>query len=361
MTNIVVIGAGVSGITSAYLLSKQKGNVITVVAKHMPGDYDIEYASPWAGANVLPMSHEKDSRWERRTWPEIKRLATEVPEAGIHLQQTILYRREKDLEEIRKGGYNFDGLFAEDPWYKTLFDNYRELGPSELPAGVASGCEFGSACINVMLYLPWLVGQCRANGVVFRRGRVGHVAEGAGLHHTGAAADVVVNATGLLASQLGGVRDAAVVPVRGQVVVVRNEAPHMAAVSSAGDAAAEADGEVTYVMTRAAGGGTVLGGTYQRGRWESQPDPNCAARILRRAVALVPGLVPPGAGPEALDIVRHGVGLRPYRDGGARVERENVAGVWVVHNYGHGGWGYQASYGCAEDVVALVGEIAALA
>jgi D-amino-acid oxidase len=44
----------VSGLTSAYLLSKDKANTITVVAKHMPGDYDIEYASPWAGANVLP-------------------------------------------------------------------------------------------------------------------------------------------------------------------------------------------------------------------------------------------------------------------------------------------------------------------
>lgn len=46
--------AGVSGLTSAYLLSKDGANTITVVAKHMPGDYDIEYASPWAGANVLP-------------------------------------------------------------------------------------------------------------------------------------------------------------------------------------------------------------------------------------------------------------------------------------------------------------------
>lgn len=46
--------AGVSGLTSALLLSKNKANAITVIAKHMPGDYDIEYASPWAGANFLP-------------------------------------------------------------------------------------------------------------------------------------------------------------------------------------------------------------------------------------------------------------------------------------------------------------------
>ena len=43
-----------SGLTSALLLSKSKANSVTVVAKHMPGDYDIEYASPWAGADVLP-------------------------------------------------------------------------------------------------------------------------------------------------------------------------------------------------------------------------------------------------------------------------------------------------------------------
>ncbi len=46
--------AGVSGLTCAYLLSKQKENTVTIIAKHMPGDYDIEYASPIAGANVLP-------------------------------------------------------------------------------------------------------------------------------------------------------------------------------------------------------------------------------------------------------------------------------------------------------------------
>lgn len=46
--------AGVSGLTCALQLAKQKGNAVTVVAKHMPGDYDAEYTSPWAGANVLP-------------------------------------------------------------------------------------------------------------------------------------------------------------------------------------------------------------------------------------------------------------------------------------------------------------------
>ncbi|KAJ3522382.1 hypothetical protein NM208_g12883 [Fusarium decemcellulare] len=83
---IVVVGAGVSGLTSALLLSKNKGNKITVVGKHMPGDYDIEYASPFAGANICPMATRDSSGPERRTWVEFKRLCEEVPEAGIHFQ-----------------------------------------------------------------------------------------------------------------------------------------------------------------------------------------------------------------------------------------------------------------------------------
>lgn len=32
------------------------------------------------------MALDKDSRWERRTWPVLRRLAKEVPEAGLHVQ-----------------------------------------------------------------------------------------------------------------------------------------------------------------------------------------------------------------------------------------------------------------------------------
>ena len=137
-----------------------------------------------------------------------------------------MYRREKDLAALRQGGYSFDGLFRETPWYGEMFEDFRELGPEELPPGVASGCEFGSVCINTALYLPWLVGRCRAHGVTLRRGRVAHVAEaaalfspppGAGAGEEAPRADVVINTTGLMASRLGGVMDKRLYPARGQI------------------------------------------------------------------------------------------------------------------------------------------------
>jgi glycine/D-amino acid oxidase-like deaminating enzyme len=45
MSHIVILGAGVSGLTTALELSKDGRYSITIVAKFMPGDLDIEYVS----------------------------------------------------------------------------------------------------------------------------------------------------------------------------------------------------------------------------------------------------------------------------------------------------------------------------
>jgi len=184
---------------------------------------------------------------------------------------------------------------------------------------------------------------------VFKRIIFKHISEAAPVHHTGEKADLIVNCTGLSASKLGGVQDTAVIPARGQIVVVRNDPGKMCTISGTDDG----DDEATYIMMRAAGGGTVLGGCYQKGNWESQPDPNLAMRIMKRCVDLCPQLTG-GKGIEHLDIVRHCVGLRPLRLGGTRIEKEKIGGIWVVHNYGHGGYGYQSSYGCSQEAVQLV-------
>lgn len=229
---------------------------------------------------------------------------------------------------------------------------FRQIPKESLGLGIDSGTAFTSVCINTAIYLPWLVSQCLGNGVVFKRDVFKHIrdASDTGVHPAGKV-DFVVNCTGLMATKIGGVEDHSVVPARGQIVIVRNEAGKMLGISGTDDG----DDEACYVMTRAAGGGTILGGSYQKGNWESQPDPNLAIRIMKRAVALCPSLTG-GKDIEHLDIVRHGVGLRPVREGGTRVEKERIEGLWVIHNYGAGGAGYQSSYGCAKRAVNLIEE-----
>ena len=269
-----------------------------------------------------------------------------------HRLDTLVLNREKDAGT--DGAAFFSGLVSQDPWYKDVVPNFRVLEKKELPAHSEYGVKFTSVCINTAIYLPYLVGQCLKNGAQIKRAVMKHISEAGSLHHSGKKADIIINCTGLLSSKLGGVMDKTVIPVRGQIVVVRNDPKYMFTISGTDDG----PDELTYIMTRAAGGGTILGGTYTKGSWESQPDPNVANRIMKRAVDLCPELTD-GKGVGALSVIRHGVGLRPLRTGGVRIEKEKIDGTWVVHNYGHGGWGYQGSYGCSEGVVELVDEVLA--
>jgi glycine/D-amino acid oxidase-like deaminating enzyme len=54
-------------------------------------------------------------------------------------------------------------------------------------------------------------------------------------------------------------------------------------------------------------------------------------------------------------ILRAVAGLRPYREGGPRLELERVGGKRLVHNYGHGGAGVTLSWGSAEAALDLLG------
>ncbi|KAF1919649.1 FAD dependent oxidoreductase [Ampelomyces quisqualis] len=349
VNNVVVIGAGVLGLSTALALSKHKHVSVTVVSKHMPGDYDIEYASPWAGANYWPVGKPGSNlqKFEKATWPELARICREVPEAGVHFQESRIFGRTKDAGTAT--GQWFEELCKEDAWFKDVAPNFRILPRSELPEDCDTGTSFTSVCINTAVYLPWILGQCAKNGVTFKRGVLEHISD-AGGYHTSSRADVVVNCTGLLASKLGGVMDSSVYPGRGQIVLVRNEAGFMTTTSGTDDAADEA----VYVMGRGLAGGTVLGGCLQHGSWESQPDPNLAQRIMQRSIDLCPALAPKTGKVGELSIVRHGVGLRPMRTGGPRVEKERIDGSWVVHNYGHAGYGYQSGWGSAWEAERLV-------
>jgi D-amino-acid oxidase len=229
---------------------------------------------------------------------------------------------------------------------------FRHLEPSELPPGISSGISYTSVCINTPQYLHYLLGKCLSAGVVVKRAVLTNISEARNLHSSGRPASIVVNCTGLGSATLGGVQDSTVYPARGHVVLLRNDTGGRITFVSGTD---DGPDETTYIMQRPGGGGTVVGGCYQAGRTEAEVDPAMGERILERAVKLVPSLGD-GKGRAGLDVIRHGVGLRPVRAGGYRVEREVLQGWSIVHNYGHGGAGYQCSFGCAGEAVRLVKE-----
>jgi glycine/D-amino acid oxidase-like deaminating enzyme len=87
------------------------------------------------------------------------------------------------------------------------------------------------------------------NGCVLKRASLKHIADAAEAHHSGNKADVVVNCTGLASRTLGGVADDQVYPVRGQIMIVRNDPGSMTSISGSDDGG----DEVSYIFPRPAG------------------------------------------------------------------------------------------------------------
>jgi D-amino-acid oxidase len=152
------------------------------------------------------------------------------------------------------------------------------------------------------------------------------------------AAPVVVNCTGIGARSL--VPDEALVPVRGQVVIVENP--------GIGEFYLDhGDGGDDYVYLFPHGDVAVLGGTAHEGADDLAPRPEVTARILRDITAVFPSL-------RGARVVAERVGLRPVRPE-VRLEAEALPGGRVLwHNYGHGGAGVSLSWGCAAELTAAV-------
>jgi D-amino-acid oxidase len=150
-------------------------------------------------------------------------------------------------------------------------------------------------------------------------------------------APIVVNCSGLGARHLA--RDTALVPVRGQLVVVENPGIDTFFGEHTHDAA-----EPTYFLPH--GGHVVLGGTAEHGRADTRTDAEAAAAIVRRCAAVEPSL-------GRARVISHRVGIRPSRPS-VRVEHVRVQGRSIMHNYGHGGSGFSLAWGCAREVVRMV-------
>ncbi|KAK2053568.1 FAD dependent oxidoreductase [Colletotrichum caudatum] len=340
--HLVVLGAGVIGLSTALTLrAEYPGSPITILAEHFPGDYHINYCSPWAGANWCSSANDNGllESFDRVTFNRFKEIANAVPEAGINMSplRMVFDSKIEDAGILSQGTGKL--------WYDELVGGVVPLSKDGLPKGATFGLDVPSTfVINTQIYLQWLLEKCRQNNINLLRRRIQHI------NDAWVSPDVkaVFNCTGLGSYFLDGVRDKSMYPTRGQTVLVEQpiqplkrmyfRSPH------------RVNNNTTYIFQRPLAGGIVLGGCRQDGCWDREVDPELAKTIIERCCALAPEL----GRPEDLKIIKHGVGLRPNRKGGPRLEAEKNDNGLVIHNYGASGAGYQASWGMAAHAVKLL-------
>ncbi|KAI8373705.1 hypothetical protein BD560DRAFT_327905 [Blakeslea trispora] len=329
-----VIGAGVIGLTTALLL-RQKGYNVTIIAEHFPGDSHPEYTSPCAGARwrtVAPNSDVRLQHYDSVSFKTFWELAkSHAAEAGIMVVSAYDY-----YEHVTDDTKN--------PWFKDLVPTFQFIDKSELPKEIAIGYHYTTVLINSLVYLPWLFKQYLLLGGRHCRQRINCISEAMSDD-----VDIVVNCTGVGVRNLGGVNDKSVVPVRGQNVLIK--APHIRKAVYLNTSKG-----CTYIIPRS-DGTVVLGTTRDEGNTDPTINNEVTQDILQRAYAYCPDLSLQRKGVQDLKVVGTIVGLRPNRAGGPVLKNQYYSKqTLITHNYGHGGAGYQSSWGTAQEAARLVHE-----
>ncbi len=168
-------------------------------------------------------------------------------------------------------------------------------------------------------------------------------------------ADVIVNCAGLQSLTLAG--DSSVYPIRGGLIRVINDGtafPKVNAALTITADAAHSSNEIVFLVPRN-DNILLIGGITEPHKWDLDLtlETPIIRRMRERCEKFLPGLKDARLDPD----YPLAQGLRPFRGSNVRVERElRRSGSKIVHSYGHGGAGWSLSFGCAQDVVALVDE-----
>lgn len=303
---VIVLGAGVSGLTTATVLA-ETGHAVQVLAASLPpGTTSNVAAAFWYPYRTLP-----SERSVRRAIASYSRFAElcAVPQAGVSMRRAFDFARHP----------------LPRPWWGEAVRGLEAVPASETPPGFGHGWSFDAPIIDTRRYLPYLMQRLRDAGGVVETHRVDSFADLPG-------SEPVINCSGLGAREL--CNDRALHPIRGQLVHVDNPGlEHVLLDEHDG-------GGIAYAVPR--GDHVVLGGTALEHDDDLQPRPEESQAIVARCAELDP----------RLRDARHQavvVGLRPGRED-VRLEREPETDRVIIHNYGHGGAGVTLSWGCAREV-----------
>ncbi|MGZ4585505.1 MAG: FAD-dependent oxidoreductase [Mycobacterium sp.] len=309
---VVVIGAGVSGLSTAVYLA-EAGWPVRVWAAEMPQ----QTTSAVAGAVWAPPrpASAKTLEWSEHSLCVFRELADD-PDSGVLMAPALTVGDSIAAEAMSSAA--------------GLIPDLRAADPADLPEGFEVGLRATVPMIDMPRYLDYLTQRLSSAGCDIEPRSVRSLAEAADT------APTVVNCAGLGAGALAG--DDTVRPLFGQHVVLTNPGLRQLFV--------EMHDEPEWVCYFPHPQRVVCGGLSIPDRWDTTADPGVTERILQRCRRIEPRL----GDAEVIETI---TGLRPDRPS-VRLEAEPLGRSLCVHNYGHGGNGVTLSWGCARDVVRLV-------
>ncbi|SLM35352.1 fad dependent oxidoreductase protein [Lasallia pustulata] len=374
---ILIVGAGVTGLTTAWVLL-DKGYHVTIVAKEWASyGKQQRLTSQIAGAlwefppavcgqhtDAISLQHSK--RWcitAYHIWDAIAASKDLAELSGIRMKDACFFfpgpveedpgQMAKMLEIMSSGirGFRRDANIIKDegidPSYGAV-DAYQHLAP----------------IIDTDQSMRWLTRLVEQKGAnLITRTIHGDLFSQESALRAEYNVDVIINATGLAGTELAG--DSSCYPIRGAIIRVINDGTDFPKVNHALTVSADAAHDFVFIVPRN-DDILVMGGIAQPHEAELSLtlESPVIKRMRARCEAFLPGLKHARLDSE----YPLAQGLRPFRQRNVRVERElrlrravEVGATVtvpsrIVHTYGQGGAGWSLAFGCAADVAALVKE-----
>jgi D-amino-acid oxidase len=316
---VAVIGAGVSGLTTAIVLV-ERGYDVSIFADQV----GQKTTSGAAAAIWFPYDAEPADKviaWALETFKVFVDLSRDR-QTGVSMIELRQFSRTGEIQ-IPDWAHSLGG--------RRLANSAEALSLCAASnSAQADGYSITVPLADTTIYLDHLrkrltrVGAAVHGGIRFK-----------GLGDVDPAFDHVVNCTGFGARDLASDMD--LQPHRGQVAIVPKI--HNLACAIVCD-----DDPLIYAIPRT--NDCVLGGTNELSE-DLAVNPTSTARILAECRRVLRINMP--------QVVAERVGIRPFRKSGVRVERDRLRdGRTIVHNYGHGGAGFTLSWGCALEAVSLL-------
>jgi D-amino-acid oxidase len=351
---VLVIGAGVVGLTTALRARRAGYQVVVAADRFAPNITSVVAGALWEWPPAVCGHHrDEDSLTRSKSWcmtsyRRFRRLARDQ-RTGVHLRPAVFYFRrpvEHDPIEYRKMrelAQHVDG-FQRDPALAAR----NGVNPD---AGVRDAYTYLAPMVDTDVYLSWLLDQAKNAGCEIVQARIdGDLAEQEPDVLAAFDATAIVNCTGLGSIALTG---EAMYPLRGALVYAHNDGRSMPPITSAHCMAYDhtVGGQNMVFIVPRGNDRLVLGGLVEPHEWDTDLTYDSyppVREMLARCQEFLPALRQ--ANLVAEPTVR--VGLRPARAGGVRLDHQ--PGTRIVHNVGHGGSGVTLSWGCAHEAVSLL-------
>lgn len=352
---VLVIGAGVSGLTTASCLVDAGFGVTVLAEKSAEFTPSVVAGALWewppavCGYHTDLESLSRSKQWSVVSYKRFTALAAQ-PKTGVRVAPAMFYFRHR-VEDRPAEREKMEETKAQVREFEHSPELIARHGVNR-GLGLCDAYSYLAPQIETDVYMAWLRDELVGRACSFVQRRLTQpLAQTEKSLCDEYDACAIVNCSGLGSIELAG---DAMQPLRGALIRVHNDGRTMPRITTAHCIAHDEKSvrqQMIYIIPRGADH-LLLGGITELGEWDTTIDLGNHAPIrdtLQRCQEFMPALK------SALVDERSPVlvGLRPYRQRNVRLERE--ASSRTFHNYGHGGSGFTFSWGCAEEIVMLIG------